>query len=202
MRIEVVIFDGFDELDVFGPVEVLSMASTPNRPFDVELVGVHGPGEVIGQHGTRVRVTARLAGGGVDAVIVPGGGWLNRAPAGAWAQLQEAVLPRRLAELAPSLRWTASVCTGAMLLAAAGLLEARPATTNRRARGELAQAGAVVLTNRVVDDGNVITAGGLSAGLDLGLWILEREVGPELAAEVADRMEYTAHRDVHRTASR
>ncbi|MEU1400681.1 hypothetical protein ABZ403_32105 [Micromonospora zamorensis] len=81
--------------------------------------------------------------GQADGVIVPGGGWLNRAAEGAWAQAQRGVLPATLAALAPSARWMASVCTGA-----------------------------------------------LSAGLDLGLWLTERELGAATANRVAATIEY------------
>lgn len=194
MRIEIVVFDGYDELDAFGPFEVLAVAAGQGAPFDVTLVGVDGAGEIRGHHGSRVVVDAGL--GTPDAVIVSGGGWLDRAPAGAWAEAERGVLPRRLAALAPGLRWTASVCTGAMLLSAAGLLRGRPATTNRNAQAELRERGALVRSNRVVDDGTLITAGGLVAGLDLGLWIIEREVGADLAAAVASSIEYRPHHDV------
>jgi transcriptional regulator GlxA family with amidase domain len=196
MRIEIVVFDGYDELDALGPFEVLKVAAGRGAPFDVTLVGVDGPGEIRGQHGSRIVVDAALGDAVPDAVIVSGGGWLSRADAGAWAQAQRGVLPRRLAALAPGLRWSASVCTGAMLLSAAGLLRGRPATTNRHAQAELGERGALVRANRVVDDGTLITAGGLVAGLDLGLWIIEREVDADLAAAVAATVEYTPHRDV------
>ncbi|HST85010.1 MAG TPA: DJ-1/PfpI family protein [Kineosporiaceae bacterium] len=194
MRIEIVVFDGYDELDAFGPFEVLAVAAGQGAPFEVVLVGLEGPGEVRGIHGSRVLLEVGL--GTPDAVIVPGGGWLNRAPSGAFAEAARGVLTERLAALAPDLRWTASVCTGAMLLAAAGLLKGRPATTNRAALAELRAGGAIVQGNRVVDDGNVITSGGLSAGLDLGLWLIEREVDADLARNVADILEYRPHNDV------
>lgn len=183
MRIEIVVFDGFDELDVFGPFEVLAMAG-----FAVELVAVERPGPVRSMRGVQLHVPAVL--GQADGVVVPGGGWLNRAAAGTWAQAQHGVLPARLAELAPSTRWLASVCTGSLLLAAAGLLTGRRATTNRNAYEELRAYGVTVLDERVVDDGDRITAGALSAGLDLGLWITEREVGAAAAETVAATIEY------------
>jgi transcriptional regulator GlxA family with amidase domain len=194
MRIEIVIFDGYDELDAFGPFEVLALASGRGAPFEVALVGAEGAGEVRGSHGSRVRVDAGL--GNPEGVIVPGGGWLDRAPAGAWAQAEKGLLPKQLASLAPSLRWTASVCTGAMLLAAAGLLKGRIATTNRHAQAELRNHGVTVLPNRVVDDGNLITAGGITAGLDLALWLTTREAGPAVAQNVATSIEYTPSPDI------
>ncbi|MFG1838053.1 DJ-1/PfpI family protein [Micromonospora sp. NPDC049175] len=183
MRIEIVVFDGFDELDVFGPFEVLAIAG-----FAVELVAVERPGPVVSMRGVQLQVPAVL--GRPDGVVVPGGGWLNRAAAGSWAQAQHGVLPARLAALAPSTRWMASVCTGGLLLAAAGLLGQRRATTNRNAYDELRSYGVDVVDERVVDDGDRITAGALTAGLDLALWITERERDAATADRVAATIEY------------
>jgi transcriptional regulator GlxA family with amidase domain len=194
MRIEIVVFDGFDEMDAIGPFEMLDNAAAAGAPFEVALVGSEGPAQIRGQHGLRMVTTEGI--GNPDGIVVPGGGWLNRAPEGAWAQAQRGVLPRRLAELAPTVRWTASVCSGAMLLAEAGLLKGRPATTNHQLIEALADTGAQAMRRRVVDDGTVVTAGGLTAGLDLGLWLIEREVSAELAATVAENMEYRPWNDV------
>ncbi|MFI5924868.1 DJ-1/PfpI family protein [Micromonospora sp. NPDC051543] len=183
MRIDIVVFDGFDELDVFGPFEVLSVAG-----LDVRLVAVERPGPVTSMRGVELRVPDVL--GPADGVIVPGGGWLNRAAEGAWAQAQRGELPARLSALAPSTRWMASVCTGALLLAAAGLLTGRRATTNRNAYDELRGYDVTVLDERVVDDGDRVTAGALTAGLDLGLWLTERELGGGMADGVATAIEY------------
>lgn len=183
VRIEIVVFDGFDELDVFGPFEGLSMAG-----FDIELVAVERPGPVTSKGGVELRVSSVL--GQADGVIVPGGGWLDRSAVGAWAEAQRGVLPARLAEVAPSTRWMASVCAGGMLLATAGLLTGRRATTNRNAYEELRAHGVTVLDQRVVDDGDRITAGALSAGIDLGLWITERELGSATAERVAAAIEH------------
>ncbi len=192
MRIEIVIFDGFDELDAFGPFEILSSAG-----FDVELVVAGEPGPVRSMRGVRLTVPGVL--GSPDGVIVVGGGWLNRAPEGSWAQARRGVLPARLAEVAAAARWTASVCTGGMLLAAAGLLTGRTATTNRQAHDELRGYGVDVIDERVVDDGDRVTAGALSAGLDLGLWLTERELGAERAAAVAATVDFSLRSPVWRS---
>lgn len=184
MRIEIVVFDGFDELDAIGPFEAFSSAG-----FDVELVGVDGPAQVRGSRGARLVVSAGL--GQPDAVVVPGGGWLNHAEQGARAEAWRGVLPARIAELTPSLRWVASVCTGGMLLAEAGILRGRTATTNRNALDDLrGYDGVTVLANRVVDDGNIITAGGITSGFDLALHLIGRELGTERADRVAAALEY------------
>jgi transcriptional regulator GlxA family with amidase domain len=195
MRIEILVFDGVDEMDVIGPFEVWSLAAA-RSDLEVVLVGLDGPVEVKGNHGVEFRAPAGL--GTPDALFMPGGGWLSRAEHGAWAEAQRGVLPARLAEVAPRLRWIGSVCTGAMLLAAAGLVKGRPATTNRNALDELRAAGADVKENRVVDDGDLVTAGGITAGIDLALWIVEREIDPELAERIARAMEYEPRRDVWR----
>ena len=166
-----------------APFEVLRHGAAAGADFDVALVGVDGPGSVRAANGLRVQVDSGL--GQPDAVIVPGGGWLDGSSAGARAEAERGVLTARLVELAPSLRWTASVCTGAMLLAEAGLLRGRSATTNHGAIDQLSQYGASARIERVVDDGPVITAGGPSAGLDLGLWLIEREAGRVIADAAA-----------------
>lgn len=127
-----VVFDGVDEMDVMGPFEVWGSAARQGL-LEVALVALDGPAELKGMNGLEFRATAGLGSTDPDAVFVPGGGWLSRAEKGAWAEVQRGDLPARLAELAPSLSWIASVCTGAMLLAAAGLTKGRPSTTNRNA---------------------------------------------------------------------
>jgi len=77
-----------------------------------------------------------------------------------------------------------------MLLAAAGLLKNRPATTNRGAFEELAATGAQVVPARVVDDGDIITAGGITSGFDLTLWLVERFISSEAAHMLEGRLEY------------
>ena len=84
----------------------------------------------------------------------------------------------------------AAVCTGTMLVAEAGLLKGRPAITHHAAIADLRAVGAEVLKARVVDDGDVITAGGVTSGLDLTLWLLERFFDPQTAHEVEKELEY------------
>jgi transcriptional regulator GlxA family with amidase domain len=183
MRIEIVLFDGFDEIDAFGPFEVLAGAD-----LDVSVV-VHGrPRTVVSQRGLRLDVLESL--GHPDGIVVPGGGWLNHAQAGSWAEVQRGDLPAALRERAADSSWVASVCTGAMILAATGLLEGRYATTNRNAFEELRPYVLDVLNERVVDHGDRVTAGGLTAGLDLGLHLVERTLGEARAIQRAEEIEY------------
>ncbi len=187
MRIEIVVFDGFDELDAFAPYEVLHTAEA-KADFTVALVGADGPGQVRGAHGVVLDVADGI--GTPDALLVVGGGWLANSPRGAKQQADDGALTATIAKLAPSMKWTASVCSGGMLLAEAGILRGRTATTNRRLHGLLADYGVTVRTERVVDDGDIITAGGITCGFDLAARIVEREAGPELAAETMAHIEY------------
>jgi transcriptional regulator GlxA family with amidase domain len=192
MRIEIVVFDGFDELDAIGPFEVLRNAATVVEDLDVRLVGANGGGDVTASHGLRVAVEGTLS-GEADLVIVPGGGWNDRAPRGARAEADSGELPQRLKELHAGGARMASVCTGGMLLAAAGLTDGRPATTHHGALDDLRATGADVKEDRVVDDGDVITSGGVTSGLDMALHVVESEWGERLADGIAREMEI--HRD-------
>lgn len=123
-------------------------------------------------------------------MVVPGGGWRDRSAAGVRSQC-EGDLPKLLARRHESGTVIASVCTGAMQLAASGLLTGRPAVTNRIALDDLQRAGADVRREaRVVDDGSVVTCGGPAAGLDLGLRLVQRFCGADAAAQAAQRLEH------------
>lgn len=181
---EVVVFDGFDDLDAIAPLEVLTAAGFPTR---VVRPAGHGP-TVHSAHGLVMRVDAELS-AAPGLVIVPGGGWLDAAP-GVRDQC-EGPLPAAITALHDAGTVIASVCTGAMLLARAGLLAGRPAVTNRNALDDVAAAGADVRRGaRVVDDGSVVTAGGPAAGLDLGVRLVARFAGEEAGREAAARLEH------------
>lgn len=185
MRIDVVVYEGFDELDAVAPFEVL--ANVPD--LDVRFVHLEGARTVRAAHGLLVEAAGGLS-ERPDVVVVPGGGWNDRRPAGARTEAERGALPAALAERHAAGAVLASVCTGAMLLAAAGLLDGRPATTHHGALEDLRAAGAVLKRARVVDAGDVVTAGGVTSGLDLALWLVERFAGPPVAAAVEAGMEY------------
>jgi transcriptional regulator GlxA family with amidase domain len=189
MRIGIVVFDGFDEIDAIGPYEVFR-----NAGIETLLVtqGRNKRGQtpfVTGSHGLRVEVQGALE-DSFDLVLVPGGGWNDRAETGAWGEAQRGELPAELQRLHGSGTRIAGVCTGGMLLSAAGLTRGRPATTHAGALDQLREQGAEVIEERVVDDGDILTAGGVTSGFDLALWIVESELGREVADTVAREMEY------------
>jgi putative intracellular protease/amidase len=185
MQVEIVAYDGFEELDALGPLSVLSLAG-----FDARLVTLEHPREVRGARGTVV-VAERVLSPVPELILVPGGGWNDRADQGAWGEARRGMLPAAIRQRHMAGSRLAAVCTGAMLIAAAGLLNGRRAVTHHLALDELTASGAQVLGHaRVVDDGEIVTAGGVTAGIDLALWLVERELGSAAAAHVADELEH------------
>jgi transcriptional regulator GlxA family with amidase domain len=190
MRIEIVVFPGFDELDAIGPFEILRSGAEAGAGLETYLVSMDGPAEVTGAHRLRVHSEGKLGAKPSDLILVPGGGWNNRAPIGVRAELAQGRLPKEIRRLKDEGATVASVCTGAMILAEAGILRGRPAISNASAIEDLRAAGAEIVRARVVDDGDIITAGGVTAGLDLALWLVERYAGGKIAERIARVLEY------------
>ncbi|WP_132058118.1 DJ-1/PfpI family protein [Halorussus amylolyticus] len=197
-RIAVVVYDGFDEMDAVGPYEVLSSAAGRGCDLDVSIRTLDPTDTVTAAHGLRIGVDGTLADADPDIVVVPGGGWSARTPeASAWAEAQKGDLPAALADLHERGVELAAVCTGGMLLAEAGILDGRPAVTHASAVSDLRETDAEVVDARVVDDGDVLTAGGVTSGIDLALHLVERLCGEEMAEEMATRIEYDYREDVY-----
>jgi transcriptional regulator GlxA family with amidase domain len=201
MRCEVILYDGFDELDALAPWEVLSSFADLRGDFDAALVSLDGAAPVRAAHGTLVTPHRALS-ESVDVLVVPGGGWNDRSDEGAWAQAQRGTLPQAVRERHERGALVASVCTGAMLLAAAGLVEGRHAITHHGAIDDLEAAGAHVVRARVVDDGDLVTAGGVTSGLDLALHLAERFFGAEAALAAERELEYERRGTVWRGSGR
>ena len=187
--IDIVLFDGVDELDAVGPLEVLRGAAAAGGDLAVRLVTRTEPLEVTGNHGLGMRADAVYS-PGADILLVPGGGWIARAENGAWAEAERGDWPALIRDAAAEGALLAGVCTGVMLLARAGVIGARPATTHQEARADLEKAGVTVYDKRVVDAGDLVTAGGVTSGIDLALHLVERLVGVEAAKAQARRLEY------------
>ena len=198
MRIAVVVFEGFDELDAIGPLEVLRNAAKGGADLEVALVSLDGAAEVTGSHGLRVRPDGRLDPDRTDLLVVPGGGWNDRAARGARAEVERGELPAAIAAAHRAGAQVATVCTGAMLATAAGLTQGRPAITHHGAVDDLRASGAQVVEARVVDDGDLVTAGGVTSGIDLALWLVERHFGAALAEAVAAEIAHPRHGEVWR----
>jgi transcriptional regulator GlxA family with amidase domain len=191
MKVQIVIFNGFDELDAIAPFEVLQSAAAAGADVQVELVTLDGSEHIVAAHGLHVQPDARLDFEiRPDLLIVAGGGWINRSRQGAWAEAQRGELPAAIAHLHQESTTIAAVCTGSMLVAKAGLIQDRPATTHHGALEELRACGAKVIDARVVDDDDLITAGGVTSGLDLALWVVERFFGARIALAVENQLQY------------
>jgi uncharacterized protein (DUF427 family)/putative intracellular protease/amidase len=187
--IDIVLFDGVEELDAVGPLEVLRAAAEHGADVAVRLVTRTEPLEVTAHHGLRMAADAVYE-PGADVVLVPGGGWVARAATGAWAEAERGDWLPLLKAAADGGAVMAGVCTGVMLLARAGVIGDRPATTHQAAKHDLEAAGVKVLDDRVVDAGGLVTAGGVTSGIDLGLHLVDRFAGREAALAEAARLEY------------
>ncbi|PSP72085.1 AraC family transcriptional regulator [Halobacteriales archaeon QS_3_64_16] len=195
--VAIVLYDGFDELDAIGPYEVLENAAH-DSDLSVRLRTLDSASEVRASHGLCVVPDGTLDESDPALLVIPGGGWNDRSEAGARAEVEDDALPDTISAHYDSGGLLASVCTGGMILAATGVLDGRPAITHGGAIEDLRERGADVIDARVVDDGNVLTAGGVTAGIDLALYLVERIRGVEIAEQVAREMEYERSADVYR----
>jgi transcriptional regulator GlxA family with amidase domain len=200
MQVAVLIFPGAEELDVFGPYEALAAAREFGAEFEMALVGVESAEPLRLGKGAIVQPHRRYADGPpADLLIVPGGGWANHAPAGVRTEIENPATIRLLQEAHAAEATIAAVCTGAMLLWRAGLLRNVPATTHHTAVEELRAAGITIPPARVVDAGSIVTCGGVTSGLDLALWLVERFAGVEAAAKTERYLEYDRRGTVWRS---
>ncbi|CAM5299538.1 glutamine amidotransferase [Streptomyces avidinii] len=222
MHAQIVLFDGFDPLDVIAPYEVLYAGGTASDgAVTVELVSAEGPRDVVsGTGGLVLRATGALDPGRAGLVLVPGASGRVGEPgevpehdagAGEWRQDEfiPVLLGRTLTTELPALLKKAlddpdvtvgAVCGGSLVLAMAGLLEGRHATTHHMGLDMLDATGAHAVSARVVDDGDLVTGAGVTSGLDLALYLLEREVGPRIARAVEDLFAHERRGTVWRDA--
>lgn len=180
MEIALLVYDGIAPLDAVGPYEVLR-----NVPgWEVKVVAP-SRGEARSENGSLAIVADHELGEVVapDMVLVPGGRGSRR-------QMREEATLEWLREVDRGTRWTTSVCTGALVLGAAGLLRGKRATTNWQALEALRGFGADPVGGRHVVDGKLATAAGVTAGIDMALHLVALEVGPEVAQAVQLGIEY------------
>ena len=192
-RVGIVVFEDIEVLDFCGPFEVFAATRLDEArrrekpsPFDVWLVA-ENRAPVVTAGGMKVIPDHTFAGcPRLDILLVPGG----------WGTRRERDNPAMLAWLrlrAPEVEILSSVCTGAMLLGGAGLLDGRRATTHWRSLDWLREscpAVTVVHDEHVVEDGHVFTSAGISAGIDLALKLVARYHGETVARATARHMEY------------
>lgn len=180
MKIAIPIFDGFTALDAVGPYEVLSRLPGAEVAFVAEQAGVKR---------TDTGMLGLLAARSLEemphpeVLLVPGG-------LGVRALLAHEPLLDWIRSADERSSWTTSVCTGSLLLAAAGLLAGRPATGHWLEMDALRELGARPVQERVVRDGKLITAAGVSAGIDMGLTLATLIAGEQTAMAIQLAIEY------------
>jgi transcriptional regulator GlxA family with amidase domain len=182
MRILIYLFDGVTALDAIGPYESLSRLPGVEIGFVGRRAGPVRTGDgflsLIADTGINDEIEA-------DMLIVPGG-----RRAGVQREMGEERVLGWMAVLDAVTTRTCSVCTGSLLLGAAGLLEGRRASTHWGARDYLGHFGAAYSADRVTEDGKYLTSAGVSAGIDLGLRLCAEIAGREMAEAVQLSMEY------------
>lgn len=178
-----VLFPKFELLDAFGPLEAFAHAPAL---FKIVLIA-EGPGPVASAQGPKVLPDCELNDcPHLDVILVPGG-------PGVRSQVQNPVLLNWLAARAARAELVTSVCTGSALLARAGILDGRRATSNKMGFEWVMRQGPAVhwlRAARWVDDGSVVTSSGVSAGIDMALYVIGRLGGAEERDKIARIMEY------------
>ncbi|MBD3146450.1 DJ-1/PfpI family protein [Microbispora bryophytorum] len=186
-RIGILLFDQVEELDAVGPWEVFGVWAKLH-PDEAEVVAfAPRAGAVRAAKGLTLHADRSMADvGHLDVFLHPGG-------AGTRPQLKDPDHLARVRDLRERVPLMTSVCTGSLVFAAAGLLAGRPATTHWGALDLLAELDPTVdvrREERFVDDGDVVTSSGVSAGIDMALHLVARLAGVERAREVRRHMQY------------
>lgn len=182
------LFPDFELLDIFGPLEMFGMLSDH---FEIVMLA-ETTQPVASAQGPRSVVDRTFADDAdVDILLLPGGRGTRR-------EAENPVLLEYLRTLYPQLDYLASICTGSGVLAAAGLLDGRRATSNKQSFAWASSCGSAVTwvaQARWVTDGNIYTAGGVAAGIDMSLALIARILSEDVASKVARYAEYDWHRD-------
>jgi transcriptional regulator GlxA family with amidase domain len=180
LDIAILLFDRFTALDAVGPYEVLRSAPRAAVRFVARQAGPTrtdaGSLAIIADHSIEEIDSA-------DILVVPGG-------PGQVALMSDADTLDWVRRIHSTTRWTTSVCTGSLVLGAAGLLKGLRATSHWLALDELRKLGAEPTTERVVREGKIITAAGVSAGIDMALRLVAEEYGSEVAQTIQLGIEY------------
>jgi transcriptional regulator GlxA family with amidase domain len=180
MQVAYLLYDRFTALDITGPHDVLNSLPETESVFVAEAAGP------VRNESDTLSIVADASIGEVtepEILVVPGG-------FGTRALLDHEPLLEWIRSVHEKTTWTTSVCTGSLLLAAAGLLDGVPATTHWYSRDLLGELGADPVPDRVVRDGKIITAAGVSAGIDMGLTLVKEMHGEEAAQAIQLGIEY------------
>ncbi len=196
-KVAVLIFDDVEVLDFCGPFEVFSVAGRwkGNIPFEVFTVAEKKKIRTRGGMVVNPTYTFKNC-PKADIIVIPGGGGRRKdgTPFGTRREMENPALLKWIQKMALSCEQVLSVCTGALLIARAGLMEGLSVTTHHMAFGELekvAPTSARICKNvRVVDNGKIVFSGGVAAGIDAAFYIVGKLLGEQVAQQTAKYVEY------------
>ena len=180
MRIAIFLYEGMTALDAIGPYDVLRQLPGAEVVFVGDTAGVkRTEAQPLGLVADRALADVTRA----DILVVPGGLGQERV-------MREPATLAWIRRIHETTTWTTSVCTGSLILAAAGLLRGLRATTHWAVLDELREFGATPVSERVVEQGKIITAAGVSAGIDMALRLVARIAGDDVARGIQLGIEY------------
>jgi transcriptional regulator GlxA family with amidase domain len=179
MTVAVLLFDRFTTLDVAGPYEILCRMPATEIMFVASKKGlISDPFGFTIEARHSIHDISRA-----DILLVPGGPGID-------AILRDEEITAWLMKISTDTLWTTSVCSGALLLAAAGILAGKKCTTHWRRRAQLSHYPVELVHDRVVQDGKVITSAGVSAGIDMALYLAGQIHGKDVAQQIQLNIEY------------
>jgi transcriptional regulator GlxA family with amidase domain len=179
MKTSILIYDNYTALDIIGPYEVLSRVPNSEIYFTALKPGLYGDGKTL-------QITAKYSLNDIanpDIILIPGGFGID-------FLLKNQEIINWIQNAHKTSLWTTSVCSGALLLAAAGILKDCKATTHWNRKEQLKGYGVTVVDERYVKDGKIISSAGVSAGIDMALYLVSLLVDEKLAQAIQLSMEY------------
>lgn len=186
-RVDILLFDKFETLDVFGPVEILGKLP---EIFKLNFISVDG-GLVESSQKVKVETNLYTSDDALKILFVPGGN-------GTREKVNDNDFINFIENMSKEAKYIISVCTGSALLAKAGIINGKRATTNKRAFKWVTEQNEDVLwvkEARWIRDGNIFTSSGVSAGMDMALGFIEELIGKEKAIEISKSIEYLWNED-------
>ncbi|WP_312691827.1 DJ-1/PfpI family protein [Caproiciproducens sp.] len=197
MNIQVILFDGFDPLDAIAPYEVFTAASMySKKEIIVEFVSAEGRRMVQSGNGMQLQAEGEIDLSKKGMIVLPGacGSTDENSPNSLIPKIINATKTKLIDFLADALNdpeiICVTVCGGSLILALAGLLVGRHVVTHHMGMGLLSTTDAIPVKARTVDDNDLVSSGGVTSGLDVALYMVEREIGPAIAIEVEKLFEF------------
>lgn len=186
-KIKIIIFDDIELLDLAGPLEVFSVASELDQDRRIQVTTISFQNEVsIAKSGLVVKPHEIINDEEIDLLIIPGG-------IGTRSIMKSSDKLNKIDKLINKSKKIASVCTGALILAKLGYLKDRQAVTHKRNLNELGEIDSsikIAKDKRFTDDGDFFTSGGVAAGIDMSLYLVQKFFGTELMNKTKEYMEY------------